>query len=347
MKRVLLFFFTTLIYSNVIAVDKIQDEFIDCRLGISTRVEVEKTMLKNNFEIVSQDTVVNALYYNGKFTFAGLEFQKIVLKFTNDTLDYFGFGNAFEYNRLCSNDIESDLSKKYNRFEVADSTFFVTLNRNSIEEDDVNTWSRKKDGKVVMLFTTDSYTQCIFAIEPTYAALMDSATNSLKFLAACYDTKNEVKGVGGIHFGDDIQKAKSMLQNKSSEVMISGNQLTGFQTTIAGVTYKYALFTFYDDLGLQKVLLMNEFNSWEKHDAEVQFEFILNQYKSRYTNLQVTKDEEDIKIYSCGMYQSDYDYPPIFIMLKKSIDADTKNITYKIGVSYYTHKQDFNNDDEI
>ena len=326
--------------------ETIQNQFLGFTLGKSTRSKVEKIMQRQKFQLVGQDST-RTLYYEGKFIYAGLEFKNITLEFTNDTVNYISFSDDFGYkNYEYCNTLRKELNGKYNQLEIADSTFFATIHRNGFEED-VETWSRRGDGLIVLLFTTDTYTKCVFAIEPAYAISLDKVNQQLKLWAASYDSINEVKGVGGIKFGDNIYEAKSILQNKSSEVIISGNVLTGFQTTIAGITYKYAQFTFYNDLGLQKVLLMNEFSSWEKHDAEVQFKHILNQYKLRYTNLQVTKDEEDIKIYSCGMYQSDYDYPPIFIMLQRSVDKNTNRTIYRIGVSYYTHKQDFKNDDEI
>ncbi len=153
----------------------------------------------------------------------------------------------------------------------------------------------------------------------------------------------KLKGVGGVRFGDDIYSAKDILERKSSTVGVMGNKLLCTNTTIGGTIYNSACFVFYNDFGLQKVMLLKEFALWERRDAEIYLESILRQYKSKYTNFKVHKDEKDSKTYSCGMYESDYDYPPIFIVFDKDSNVDA----YQILVSYYIHKPDFNNDDEI
>ena len=59
------------------------------------------------------------------------------------------------------------------------------------------------------------------------------------------------------------------------------------------------------------------------------------------------KNEKDDKMYSCGMYSSDYDWPPIFIMFRKDTDSETFKVKYQIAVSYYTHKEEYDNTNEI
>lgn len=328
--------------------ETIQNQFLGFTLGKSTRPKVEKIMQRQKFQLVGQDSI-RTLYYEGKFLYAGLEFKNITLEFTNDTLNYFSFSNDFGYkNYESSKLLRKNLSDKYSQLEIADSTFFATIHRNGFEED-VETWSRRGDGLIVLLFTTDTYTKCVFAIEPAYAISYDKATQHLKLLAASYDSINEVKGFGGINFGDDMNKARSILKSKSSEVMTStsGNELIGYQTTIGGITYKYAYFTFHNSKGFIKALAFKEYDSRERQYAELQFNALLKQYGARYTNLTMHKDEEDDKMYSCGMYSSDYDWPPIFIIFIKDTDSETFKVKYQVAVSYYTHKKEYDNTNEI
>ena len=341
MKKILLAFVLLSMVFSVAAENNIQDEFFGCKLGQSTRSQVEKTMQNLNFEFVSADSLYTTTYYRGHFNIAGIEFQKLMFRYTNDTLNYFScmeeFGdNAYEYSRK----IENNLNQKYGNFEVADSTFFATMLR-AAYENSVGTWSRRNNGTVVYLFTTDKDVQCVFALEPEYAVRMDELNNSLKLTLASYDSVNLVKGVGGVRFGDNLYKAQDVLDRKSSNMWVSGNKITCTNTTIGGTIYDFAYFVFYDDLGLQKVILAKNFRLYEKHDAEIQLEAIIKQYKTRYTNFKIHVDEQDSKTYSCGMYEEGYDYPPILIMFTRDSEK------YQIAVSYFVYKPDFNNDDEI
>ena len=137
--------------------ETIQNQFLGFTLGKSTRPKVEKIMQRQKFQLVGQDSI-RTLYYEGKFLYAGLEFKNITLEFTNDTLNYFSFSNDFGYkNYESSKLLRKNLSDKYSQLEIADSTFFATIHRNGFEED-VETWSRRGDGLIVLLFTTDTYT---------------------------------------------------------------------------------------------------------------------------------------------------------------------------------------------
>lgn len=342
MKKTLLTLIAVTMLISATAENNIQDEFFGCKLGVSTRSQVEKVMHILNYEFIQEDSTTATIYYKGKFNIAGVELQKLIFKFTNDTLYYFSCVEDFDYTYEYSRKIEKKLSEKYNELEVADSTFYANIHRINYDKN-VTTWSRRNNGMVVFLFTTDTEIQCVFAIEPMYAINIDKTTNELKQLSASYDSINQVKGVGGVRFGDDIYSAKVILERKSSTVGVLGNKLLCTNTTIGGTIYNSACFVFYNDFGLQKVMLLKEFALWERHDAEIYLESILRQYKSKYTNFKVHKDEKDSKTYSCGMYESDYDYPPIFIIFNKDSDVDA----YQIVVSYYIHKPDFNNDDEI
>ena len=342
MKRLFFIIATALLTVSATDGNKIQDKFLGCTLGKSTRPKVEKAMLKNKFEQVKNDSS-RTVYYTGKFTFAGLEFNNIAVQYTNDTLDYFAFGNEFGLkNQESSRALQNNLSQKYNDLDVADSTLFAIIERNGFDGERVKTWSRKGNGKIVAVFSTYDYTKCVFAIEPSYSIHYDSAMmhmNNLKTYLASYDSVNIVKGVGGVNFGDDMATARPILQRKSERVMTDGDQLVGIQTTIGGVTYKYAYFTFFKGLGLSKVVMAKEYGAYERRAAELQFEAIVKQYKARYTNLVVNKDEKDNKVYSCGGYVDDYNYPPIFIMFGKQIDSETRNVKYLVIVSYFAHKE--------
>ena len=290
-------------------------------------------------------------YYKGTFHYAGLEFQDLTVMYSNDTLERICFGCNFgSKNREYANIIKRHLKEKYDDLENADSTMFAILSRNRFETDNIDTWSRKGGGMIVAAFSMSNYNQCVFSIEPQYSIAYDSAQvhiKELKIYFASYDSVNAVTAVAGIKFGDDIYTAKKILNNRSTEVYLNGNLLMAKNTNIGGVTYDYSDFTFHKEKGLFKVMFWKDYSFSARRAAELQYEAILKQYGSRYTNLKKHRDEEDNKLYSCGMYSSDYDYPPIFIMFRKEIDEVTGRTKYQIAVSYYIHKQDSIDNDEI
>lgn len=350
MRKIFLFVVLFILATNVEADNKIQDRFFGCTLGKSTRTKVEKALKKSNFVIVKQDST-HAAYYKGKFSLAGIEFQDIKVKYSNDTLNYISFGSDYGIkNYENKKAIQKFLQDKYNDLEIADSTLFAIIERNSFDTKEIETWARKGNGIIVAAFSTYDYNKCVFAIEPSYSIHYDSAMeaiDNLKIYLASYDSVNAVTGIAGIKFGDDMYTARPILLKRSSNVMASGDQLIGVNTTINGVTYKYAYFTFHREKGLIKATFFKEYNSYERKAAKQQFDAIIKQYNFRYTNLMLTKDEKDKKIYSCGQYSFDYDYPPIFIMFSKTKDAETGNIKYQIAVSYYVHEPDPVYNDEI
>lgn len=350
-KKLFLLMVAVMMAVSVLAETTIQSKFFGCTLGKSTREKVEKALKKKNFELVRQDSTHTSLYYKGKFHYAGLEFQDLHIEYFNDTLDCISFGSDFgSKNRENANIVKGYLKEQYNDLDNADSTLFAILYRNRFDTKNIDTWSRKGGGIIVASFSTYNYNQCVFALEPQYSIDYDSLQvhmNELRMYYANYDSANAVTAVAGIKFGDNMYTAKPILRNRSTDVYIEGNRLVGVNTNINGVIYKYSYFFFHREKGLIKVTFLKNYSSYEKSDAEWQFEAILRQFKSRYTNVKMHKNEKDVKLYSCGLYSSDYNYPPIFIMLHKVIDSDTGRTKYQIVVSYYSQKPDPVNNDEI
>ncbi len=193
MKKTLLTLIAVTMLISATAENNIQDEFFGCKLGVSTRSQVEEVMHILNYEFIQEDSITATIYYKGKFNIAGVELQKLMFKFTNDTLYYFSCAEDFDYDTYeYSRKIEKKLSEKYNELEAADSTFYANMHRINYDKN-VTTWSRRNNGMVVFLFTTDTEIQCVFAKEPIYAINMDKATNELKQLLASYDSINQVK----------------------------------------------------------------------------------------------------------------------------------------------------------
>lgn len=329
----------------------IQKDFDGIILGQSTRDEVNKNLTSKGlvFSEENTDTVDYNIYldfFTGEYLHNGMYFDGIVSRFINDTLVMLSF-NSFcdtacvEY----AAPFIKNIHPKYNQLTDAGGSLVVMMLLSDV--DGLTTWSRKDEETAIITLHNDSTFICTYVAEDKVWDFAISETfKNLTELSPNYAEENKVYGVGGVKFGDSKALVKSVISPKSASVVDQDSHSITFRDTkIGGVTYDFATFYFSSDK-LISVNLQNAFNSWSKEEALMQFESVKSQYGRKYTNMNLLKDEDDLKGYNCGAYIDGYDYLPILISFQKSL-SQGGNIMYYVQVDYYGHRTDNLYDDEI
>lgn len=328
----------------------IPTEFDGIVLGKSSRNEVRE-MLTSKGLVYSQEQSESDDYgcsdvYEGEYLHNGMNFDCVFTRFVGDTIvsvGFKGFCNSacVEYGKPFIENIHST----YNHLDSADSSLLVLSATSDAEG--YTTWSRKDGESVILTMQNDSSCFCAyFAESKIFEISMNQAFEKLKQHMPDFAEENKVYGVAGVKFGDSRVSVKNVISTKSDRIVDEdAHSITFRDTRIGGVTYDFAIFYFVSNQ-LVSVNLQSAFYSWRKEEALMQFENIKSQYARKYSNLQLLKDEEDLKGYNCGAYIDGYDYLPILISFQKSL-SQGGDIMYYVEVDYYRHRKSTLYDDEI
>lgn len=356
MKKLFILIAAVVLTASVMAEDVLQQNFLGVTIGKTPRSKVISIMKSQGFELVSQEDFNdrNSKYtFSGTYKHEGVEFHTIITSFLSDTLFIFclqdscGADKVSEY----AGTLQTNLEKKYGSLKTADSTLLFLALTDSADHYGVQTWSRMDDNSMLVSMKAEAKVACMYVDQNLYLNMLmkgllqqwEEALNE----SPDYKEENKVYGVAGVKFGDDMATVRKVIAPKSDRLVDSdAHMLTYYKTKIGGLTYDYATFYFMQGKGLVSVNLQNAFYSWKKEEAEMAYEVIIAQFKRKYSNLQVRKDERDEKMSTCGAYIDGYAYPPIIITFQKSLSKGG-DIMYYVTVSYYEMRKENLYDDEI
>ena len=346
MKRLFFLLMLALMTASVWAANTIQDTFMGLKLGQATQSEVNNVLSSQGFELLSDSGGIYV--FSGNWKVEGTPIKIVATQYYNDTLTTILFANACKDGcDSLKQQIEADLDKKYGSLQSGDSSLCLAVFSKGIVSAEMEKWSRMDKSTAFMYAKSDSTYMFVYLAEKFMSKQLSDLIDSMQELALNFDEENKITGVAGIKFGENMNTARTILRSRSEEVRTEGDFLYGLNTTVGGVTYDYTFFLFHRENGLLKAALLKKYTASEKKNAELQYDAIVKQYKDKYTNLKLRKNETDTKLYTCGQYTKDYEYPPIYIMFYKGIDSDTGRVVYSISVSYYMRKPDPIYPDEI
>jgi hypothetical protein len=278
-----------------------------------------------------------------------MEFDGMVTRFTGDTLIYVAFyGNCdsacVDYGKSFIQGIHS----KYEELPAADSSFTYLLLTADADSMGLAKWGRGDGNTLVITMNNDKKCICMYYSESFLISYWANALlETIRAASPDFAEENKVTGVAGVKFGDSRENVRRVISAKSQELLESdSHSLKYYKVKIGGVTYDYATFYFTADKGLISVNLQKPFHSWRQEEAEMAYKDIISQYKRKYTNFKVLKDEPEEKAGDCGAYTDDYDYKPILITFRKSLSRGG-DIMYYIQVEYYYNRRSNLYDDEI
>ena len=329
----------------------IPTEFDGIVLGKSSSNEVSEILMSKGvqFSLEESDSIDANIYqatYEGKYVHEEMCFDRVIARYMCDTLTLITFVGAcdsacMDYGKPFIEKVHS----KYNNLDNADSTLLVMMA--TIDSEGFTKWSRKDDEAIVLTMHNDSSCICAYIAEKRVLEIsINAAWKTYMQTLPDFAEENKVYGVAGVKFGDSRVNVKSVISAKSDRIVNEyTHSITFRDTRIVGVTYDFAIFYFASNQ-LISVNLQSAFYSWRKEEALMQFENIKSQYARKYSNLQLLKDEDDLKGYNCGAYIDGYDYPPILISFQKSL-SQGGDIMYYVEVDYYHHRKSTLYDDEI
>ena len=351
MKRFLLFLVALLTISTMVANITIPTEFNGIVLGKSSSNEVSEILISNGlqFSLEESDSIDANIYeatYKGEFIHEEMHFDGVVARYMCDTLTLITFVGScdsacMDYGKPFMDKVHS----KYNNLANADSTLLVMMATMGTEG--FIKWSRTDNEVIVLTMHNDSSCICAYIAEKRIFEISINATlKTYMQTLPDFAEENKVYGVAGVKFGDSKTSVKNVIYTKSDRIVNEDTHSITFRNTrIGGITYDFAIFYFASNQ-LVSVNLQNAFYSWRKEEALMQFESVKSQYARKYSNLQLLKDEEDLKGYNCGAYIDGYDYLPILISFQKSL-SQGGDIMYYVEVDYYHHRKSTLYDDEI
>lgn len=351
MKRIVLFLAALFSISRMVADITIPTELKGIVLGKSSSNEVSEILISNGlqFSLEASDSIDANVYqatYNGEYVHEEMCFDRVVARYMYDTLTLITFVGSCD--SACINYGKPFIEKihsKYENLANADSTFLVMMA--TMDSEEFIKWSRKDDENIVLTMHNDSSCMCAYIAEKRiFEISLNSAWKTYMQTQPDFAEENKVYGVAGVKFGDSKESVKNVISTKSDRIVHEDtHSITFCDTRIGGITYDFAIFYFASNQ-LVSVNLQNAFYSWRKEEALMQFENIKSQYARKYSNLQLLKDEEDLKGYNCGAYIDGYDYRPILISFQKSL-SQGGDIMYYVEVDYYHHRKSTLYDDEI
>ena len=344
MKRLFLLFSTVLIATSAIAETVIQNTFIGLKLGKASKTEVLNMLSLKGFELQSDtgDTYV----YNGNWQIEGVPVNRVVASFLEDTLSMIAFGHKSCMNNCDSLEliIETNIESKYGMLQSGDSSFFLTFYALKLDSLYKKQWSRMDDKTTFLYAKSDSgYITCYLAERYIWNKLLQT----LNSLSSDYAEENKVTGVAGVKFGDSKESVRRVILAKAQQLLESdAHSLNYYKVKIGGMTYDYATFYFTPNEGLIAVNMQCSFYSWRKEEALMAYENVISQYRRKYTNFKVVKDEFDEKSSVCGAFTDGYEYLPIYITFQKSLSKGG-DMMYYVQVDYYLNRISNLYDDEI
>lgn len=355
MKRLLIFSLVTMFALSLFAEDVLPRTFLGLTIGETPKGVVAPILKAQGFELVEKTDVsaTSAQYvFSGTYKNDGVEFHTIITTFLNDTLFGFSTVDSCGIDKISSvsSALKMNLEKKYGNLKTADGTLLFMLLKDTIDQYGAESWSRMDDNTMLISLKYEAKITCMYVARNLYLNML---ARGLKKLSETlndmpdYSEENKVIGVAGVKFGDDMATVRKVIAPKSDKLTDSdAHALTYYQTKIGGSTYDFATFYFMQGKGLVSVNLQNAFYSWRKEEAEMAYEGIISQFKRKYSNFQVRKEERDEKMCTCGAYIDGYDYPPIIITFQKSLSKGG-DIMYYVMVSYYEMRKANLYDDEI
>lgn len=348
MKRIFIIFIAAMMALGGMAKTTIQNTFMGIKLGKASQEEVQRVLASQGFEL---QTDTGGFYmYHGNCQVEGVPVNKLVTRFLDDTLTMMVFGNACE--NSCDSlkrIIDTNVENKYGFLQSGDSsTFIKMLVLGSDIPLDAKFWSRMDEETSFMYTNSDSGYVFIYLAENfMWHRLAKSFNEVLKESSPDYAEENKVTGVAGVKFGDEKNRVRQVISAKAQKLLESdAHSLDYYKVKIGGTTYDYATFFFADGKGLVSVNLQSKFYSWSEEEARMAYENVISQYRRKYTNFKVIKDEPNEKASSCGAFIDGYDYLPILITFHKSLSRGG-DIMYYIQVDYYYSRRDSLYDDEI
>lgn len=355
MRKLFMILAAVMMTVNMSAENVLPQMFLGVTVGKTPKKEVLSAMTSQGYELIANEEAsefISQYKFSGTYKHEGVEFHTITTSFLNDTLFTFSVLDSCGTEKISglANTLQMNLKKKYGALEVADSTLLYMMLADSISHYGVQTWSRLDVHTMVIFMKSEDKIVCTYVSRDLFTnfmlrgfAQMDEAISELPD----YKEENKVYGVAGVKFGDDMETVRRVIAPKSERLSdYDAHTLTYYRTKIGGSTYDFATFYFMQGNGLVSVSLQNAFHSWKKEEAELAYEGIISQYKRKYSNFKVFKDESDVKVCTCGAFIDGYDYPPIFITFEKSLSKGG-DIMYYVTVSYYEMRNSNLYDDEI
>lgn len=359
MKRTYFLFVVTLFSMQFLfAGTAIQNSFFGCTLGESTIKEVQFAMTSQGFKL-SQKTIdtlsINTYIcsYSGVFENEGGIFNTMITAFVDDTLRMVVL-NGEDNNHTLSDKVQANLESKYGNNESADDDLmsFQPHTRTALSSD-TKMWARYEGSTIVSSLSCAGYFDCwyvdmnvrygVFAL-----AIGDLVHKYPREFFVDYCEKNKVYGVAGVKFGDSREFVNKTIRSRSDCLTgADAHSLSYYKTQMGGNIYNHSSFYFGQDGGLVTAAFTKIFALWEKETATMAYENIISQYKRKYSNFKVVRDDEEDKLCSCGSYIAGYDFPPILISLTKSLSENGKTMVYYVHISYYGSRLSNLYDDEI
>lgn len=356
MKRTyLLFVVAVFSMQSLFAETAIQNSFFGCTLGESTIKEVQSTMTSQGFKL-SQKTIdtlsINTYVcsYCGVFNNEGGIFNTMVTAFVDDTLRIVVL-NGEDNNHILSGKVQANLESKYGDNESADDLLPFLSRTGTALSSDTKMWARYESNTIVSSLSCAGYFDCWYVdMDVRYGELVlaigDLVHKYPREFFMDYCEKNRVYGAAGVKFGDSREFVNKTIRSRSNRLIESdAHSLSFAETRIGGNTYDYSHFYFGQDERLVTVDFGNVFYSVER--ATMAYENIISQYKRKYSNFKVVRDDKEDKLCSCGSYIAGYDFPPILISLTKSLSENANIMVYHVHISYYGSRLSNLYDDEI
>ena len=347
MKRLFILFAVAVLAVSMMAKTTIQNTFMGLKLGQASQNEVQSVLSSQGFELLS-DT--GGFYmYQGNYQLIDVPIKNVITRFLNDTLILMMFATGCE--NKCDSlipIIDTNVENRYGLLQDGDSSTVIKMFSAGMLSLNMKQWART-DGETSFLYAKSDSGYVFMYIAEEYLSnyFTKLAIKALMEVSPDYAEENKVTGVAGVKFGDSKETVRQVISTKAEKLLeADAHSLNYYEVKIGGITYKYATFYFDARKGLVSVNMQSSFYSWRKEEAEMSYENVAAQYKRKYTNFKVLKDEPDEKICICGAYSDDYDYKPILISFHKSLSRGG-DIMYYIEVDYYFSKRRTLYDDEI
>ena len=346
-KRFIFIFAATMLVVNVMAENAIQNTFWGLKLGRSTQNEFQKVLYANDIEY--QTDTAGVYVFQCNWEIEGVPVKHVVSHFLDDTLMMMIFVNACE-NKCDSLEkiIDKNVEKRYGLLQCGDSSAFIKMFSQGLVSFDAEQWSRIDDETSFMYAKSDSGYFLVYLAEKfIWNKIAQSYIQSAKATDPDYAEENKVTGVAGVKFGDGREYVRKVIYDKAQKLLDSdSHSLKYYKVKVGGLTYDFATFYFAPGKGLVSVNLQSSFFSWRKEEAIMAYENVVSQYKHKYTNFKVIKDEPEQKASACGAYIEGYNSLPILITFHKGLSRGG-DIMYYVQVDYYHSRTDGMYDDEI
>lgn len=359
MKRLFFIIGAVMVAINTAAAEKCINPTA-CGITVGQTTKTGKTfagrgdVLKDYRPMNAIATEANQQVYWGDFVVEGFHMSLLSMELIDDTVYQLSFYEKSPYADCWDSykDLAFKLRDKYAHFE--DVTDPVTHNTDS----------------AVSFFKTDGKTKILFAAYPNSISIILTNVhfyeiwikriadefNAVLFgqTGPNYDEKNMVTSIAGVRLGETRTNTINAFKQRGTFLKSENKTTYFYDVNFGGSTYNIATLYFqYDsrrkDVVFSAAKFEKNFREWKQEEAVMMYEAVISNFKAKYTNCLVLKDEPNEKMMVCGMLEEKYadgKMPPIVVSFILGVSRGGDKFYY-VTVSYFEQRMSSAATDDI